>query len=94
MAGDQAVINQCLREDKKLAFTRLGFKTAKTSSVNINCASSDCSDQFHVQGFSNPTNVVDSTLLDTGLPDTEWIANTGVSLFSRAFFLQVLIHGF
>ncbi|MGD0958514.1 MAG: hypothetical protein ABSB19_01770 [Methylomonas sp.] len=94
MAGDMAVINQCIKEDKKLAMTRLGFKQASATSMNINCVNRDCADQFHVQGFSNRPDAVDSVLLDAGLYDKEWMAHTSGSLFSRILLMQVLINGY
>ncbi|WP_347988570.1 hypothetical protein [Methylomonas sp. AM2-LC] len=94
MSGDTAQINRCLKEDKKLGLTRLGFKPARITTVNLNCANTDCGDQYQVQGFSKTTNSVDDTLLNAGLPDSQWIVHTGASLFARAYFLQVLINGY
>lgn len=90
MAGDAAVIDQCLQEDNKLPFTRLGYKAATATSANLACGARDCSDQFHVAGFSKQRNVVDDALLDAGLYDLEWTANTGL----RTIFQYLLINGF
>ncbi|MGZ4958134.1 MAG: hypothetical protein ACXV7J_02670 [Methylomonas sp.] len=81
MAGDAAVVNQCLQEDNKLPFTRTGNKPAIITSVNMACDNPDCSDQLHVQGFSRERHAVDNALLDLGLYDTEWMVQTGVNLF-------------
>lgn len=90
MKGDVARVRQCIEEDDKLAFTRLGYKTAKATTVNLACGTSDCSDQFSVQGFSKNPNDVDDFLLDVGLYDTEWTVNTGL----RLLFNYLLINGF
>ncbi len=90
MAGDKVAVNQCLEEDNKMAFTRLGYKAASVTSANLGCGARDCSDQFYVQGFSKRPNVVDDTLLDAGLYDVEWTANTGL----RTIFQYLLINGF
>jgi len=90
MAGDTAVVGQCLQEDNKLAFTRLGYKPATVMSANLACGSRDCSDQYYVQGFSKQPHVVNDVLLDAGLYDVEWTANTAV----RLIFNHLLINGF
>ncbi|MDT4288588.1 hypothetical protein RO575_03375 [Methylomonas sp. MO1] len=90
MSGDTALVGQCLQEDNKLAFTRLGYKTATETSANLACGARDCSDQYYVAGFSKKANVVDDTLLEAGLYDVEWIANTGL----RTILQYLLINGF
>lgn len=90
MSGDVVRARQCIDEDDKLAFTRLGYKTATTTTVNLACATSDCSDQFSVQGFSKKPNAVDDFLLDAGLYDTQWTVNTGL----RILLNYLLIYGF
>ncbi|MCQ8118742.1 hypothetical protein [Methylomonas rosea] len=90
MAGDTALTSQCLQEDNKLAFTRLGYKTATVTSANLACGARDCSDQYYVAGFSKKPSAVDDTLLEAGLYDVEWIANTGL----RTIFQYLLINGF
>lgn len=89
MAGDVAKVDACLREDGKVPFTRLGYKTATTTSANLGCANRDCSDLYSVKGFSNDRNLVDDLLLDAGLYDAEWTINTG----ARALFNYMLING-
>lgn len=90
MRGDIVQAKQCIQEQDKLAFTRLGYKTAHTSSANLACGTLDCSDQFAVAGFANNRNPVDGFLLDVGLYDSEWIVNTG----ARVLFNKLLIMGF
>ena len=90
MSGDAVQASQCIQEDDKLAFSRLGYKTATTTTANLACGAIDCSDQFVVSGFSKERNQVDGFLLDVGLYDTEWIVNTG----ARTFFNYLLINGF
>ena len=90
MRGDIVQTKQCIQEEDKLAFTRLGYNTALTTSANLACGTVDCSDQFAVAGFSNNRNPVDGFLLDVGLYDSEWIVNTG----ARVLFNKLLITGF
>lgn len=90
MRGDVVRAKQCIQEDDKLAYSRLGYKTAYTTSANLACGTIDCSDQFAVGGFSKDRNPVDGFLLNVGLYDMEWIANTG----ARTLFNQLLIEGF
>ncbi len=90
MGGDLARTQQCLQEDDKIAFTRIGYKTATIVSNNLACAQMDCSDQFYVKGFSKDRNVVDDAMLDAGFYDLEWTANTG----ARSLFNYLLIYGF
>jgi|GEM_PF-291267 hypothetical protein len=93
MTGDAVVVNQCLQDDNKLAFTRIGYKPAATASANLACGNRDCSDQLYVQGFSKDRNPVDDVLLDAGLYDVEWAAHTGAQIFGRYFLIQRVING-
>ena len=90
MSGDVAQASRCIQEDGKLPFTRIGYKTATTRSVNLACGASDCSDQFHVKGFSKHHHAVDNALLNTGMYDVEWTVNTGL----RVLVNYLLINGF
>jgi hypothetical protein len=90
MSSDLVGARQCLKEDDKLAFTRIGYKTASVSSKNLACVQLDCSDQFFVKGFSKDRNVVDDAMLDAGFYDLEWTINTG----ARTLFNYLLIYGF
>ena len=90
MSSDLVGARQCLQEDDKLAFTRIGYKTASVSSKNLACAQLDCSDQFFVKGFSKDRNVVDDAMLDAGFYDLEWTINTG----ARTLFNYLLTYGF
>lgn len=93
MSGDVGVVNQCLQEDNKLAFTRIGNKPATVTSANLACGSRDCSDQYYVQGFSKDRNVVDDALLDVGLYDVEWAAHTSVNVIGRYILFQGFLNG-
>lgn len=90
MSGDVALARQCIQEDDKLAFTRLGYKTATKTTANLACDRVDCSDQFYVSGFSKERNPVDGFLLDAGFYDVQWTVNTG----ARTLFNYLLINGF
>lgn len=90
MSGDTLLVGQCLQEDNKSGFTRLGYKTATVTSANLACGARDCSDQYYVQGFSKQPGAVDEVLLDAGLYDVEWTANTGL----RTVLQYLLINGF
>ncbi len=90
MSGDLLQARQCLQEDDKLAITRLGYKTASTTTANLACGMLDCSDQFDVKGFSKKRSGVDDALLDAGFYDVEWTVNTG----ARTLFNYLLIDGF
>lgn len=94
MAGDTAVINQCMDAENKHLFTRLGHKSASSTVVNLACATLDCGEQFDVQGFSKPKSGLDNALLDNGLYSSEWTLHTGLSLMGRLLLFQELIHGF
>jgi len=89
MSGTPALAEQCIREDGKLAYTRLGYKTASTTRVNLACGSAGCSDQFHVGGFNSRPGPVDSALLDAGLYGVEWTLN----MTGRTLFNYLLING-
>jgi len=89
MSGAPALAEQCIREDGKLAYTRLGYKTATTTRVNLACGSAGCSDQFHVGGFNSRPGPVDSALLDAGLYGVEWTLN----MTGRTLFNYLLING-
>jgi len=88
MSGDEARARQCIEEDDKLPVTRLGYKTATTKTVNLACGTDDCSDLFAVKGFSRQSNPLDDLLLDAGLYDTEWTANTGLRILLNHLLLN------
>lgn len=90
MGGDDVEIKRCLREDHQIDYSRLGYRQAATAHVNLACSRRDCSDQFHVKGFSNTPNPVDDTLLNAGLYDAQWTANIG----ARMLFNQLLVNAF
>ena len=90
MSGDVAFAGQCIQEVDKLAFSRLGYKTAAKTTTNLVCDRVDCSDQFYVGGFSKERNAVDDVLLDAGFYDVQWTVNTG----ARTVFNYLIINGF
>lgn len=90
MSGDVALVSQCIQEEDKLAFTRLGYKAAARTTTNLACGNVDCSDQFYVSGFSKERNAVDSVLLNAGFYDVQWTVNTG----ARMIFNYLIINGF
>lgn len=90
MAGDAGQVGQCKQQDQKLAFSRLGYREATVVSANLACGNRDCSDQYHVKGFSKQPNVVDDVLLDAGMYDSEWTINTG----ARTLLNYFLTNGF
>ncbi|MDD1623065.1 MAG: hypothetical protein LUQ11_16445 [Methylococcaceae bacterium] len=92
MTGDADVVNQCLQDDKRLQFTRIGYKSATTTSVNMACGNRDCSDQLYVQGFSKDRNAVDNALLNAGLYDVEWTVHTAADLAGRFMAIQGFIY--
>ncbi len=89
MAADQAFIRQCLQQDNKIPFTRLGYKTATQKTVNLSCSTADCGGNFDIGGFTQGKNIVDKGLLSAGLYDSEWILNTS----SRIFIEYLLLNG-
>ena len=90
MSGDHLQVQRCLREDHKMDFSRLGYQAATKSSVNLACAQRDCGDQFHVKGFAHETTPLNDTLLEAGLYDAQWMANTS----ARLLFNHLLIDFF
>lgn len=74
-----AKVSQCLQEDNKMAFTRIGYQQAALSTVNLSCTSSDCAQQLHISGFSEEKRGFDNTLLNVGFYDTEWAINTALN---------------
>ncbi len=78
-------VSQCLREDNKTAFTRIGYNPAPLTTVNIACAAFNCANQLHVSGFSKKKNIIDSALLNFGIYDGEWGLNSGLRTAFRYF---------
>lgn len=89
MAGDEAAVSRCIQQDGKLPVTRLGYNAATTTTVNLACITPDCSDQFHVGGFSRDRRGVNGALLNAGFYDVEWMLNTG----GRVLFNFLMING-
>lgn len=81
----QSRVSECLREDDKIPFTRIGYQQAPVSTVNISC--SDCGSQLSVAGFSKQKNPLDRGMLSVGLYDSEWLGNMAVSTMIRYWYL-------
>ncbi|ATG91140.1 hypothetical protein [Methylomonas koyamae] len=90
MSGGTGNVDQCLQQDNKVPFTRLGYKEATVTSANLACGSRDCNDLYYVSGFSKRPNILDDVLLDAGLYDAQGIVNTG----ARGFLQYFLFNGF
>ncbi len=84
-SGLVGVVTQCLNQDKKIAFTRVGYQHVPLTVVNLDCVSSDCTSQLSVSGFSKKKNPVDSAMLDYGLYDSEWTVNMAIKSAFRYF---------
>ncbi|TPQ25409.1 hypothetical protein [Methylomonas koyamae] len=90
MSGGAGNVNQCLQEENKVPFTRLGYKEATVTSANLACGVRDCNDLYYVSGFSKQPNLLDDVLLDAGFYDAQGIVNTG----ARGFLQYFLFNGF
>lgn len=81
------VVTQCLKQDNKTPFTRVGYKQVPLSVVNLDCISSYCDSQISVSGFSKKKNSVDSAMLSYGLYDSDWTINMALKSALRYFAL-------
>lgn len=86
-----ATVSQCLREDNKIPFTRIGYQQAALSTVNISCVASNCSNQLHISGFSKNKHMLDRALLDFGFYDAGWAINSGLRTALRYFVVTGMI---
>ena len=84
-----AGVMQCLREDNKVPFTRVGYQKVPVSTLNLAC--SDCADQLSIAGFSKEKNSVDSALLNVGLYDSQWMVDMGVKLLLNYLYLSQIV---
>ena len=84
-----ARVAQCLKEDDKVQFTRIGYQTAAMSTVNLSCP--ECSLALSVSGYSAEKNGLDRGLLNVGLYDSEWIGNMATSTLIRYWYLTHFI---
>ena len=84
-----AVVSQCLQEDNKIPFTRIGYNKAPMSTVNLACL--DCGDQLSIAGFSKEKHMLDRALLSAGLYDAEWTVNMGIKIMLRYFYLSEFV---
>lgn len=71
-----AVVSQCLQEDNKSRFTRIGYQQAKMETVNVSCP--ECVGSLSVSGFSKEKTTVDGVMLDYGMYDSEGMVNLAV----------------
>ena len=78
-------VSSCIKEDNKTPFTRVGYQHVPSSTVNLSCATADCSTQLLVSGFSKEKGALDRTLLDYGLYDSEWTVNVALRSALRYF---------
>lgn len=90
MGGQVSYVAQCVQDSDKMPFTRLGYNKAETRTVNLACGSAACDGLLHVGGFNQQKNIIDRALLNAGLEDSEWIANTSARLFSHFLLLNTL----
>jgi hypothetical protein len=81
------VVSKCLNEDNKIPFSRLGYQQVPVSTVNMVCVSSNCFGELSISGFSKEKHIIDRTLLNFGLYDTEWTANMALKTWLRYFFI-------
>lgn len=88
MSGQLDVVQQCLRQDNKMPFTRLGYRSAEKKTVNLACSADGCADMLHVQGFADRKNAFDRGLLNAGLYDGEWSVNTAARLLINFILLN------
>lgn len=87
IASELAFLKQCLREDNKMPFTRLGYKKSEAKGVNLACGS-DCGGQLSMNGFSQGKKGFDQTLLNYGLYDKQWILNMSSNLLVNFILLK------
>lgn len=80
-------VNQCLLEDQKEPFTRVGYQVVPVSNTHLGCMDTHCFSQFSVSGFTKQKNTVDRAMLDYGLYDSEWIINMALKSAFRYFVL-------
>ncbi len=85
ISSSLAKVSQCLREDDKIQFTRIGYQNAAVSTVNLSCY--DCSSQLSISGFSKQADAVDRVLLEAGFYDVGWLGNMAASVLARYFIL-------
>ncbi len=88
MSGRVDVVRQCLQQDNKLPYTRLGYASAERKTVSFGCVTADCNGMLHVAGFSGGKNAFDRGLLSAGLYDSEWAVNTAGRLLVNFILLN------
>lgn len=85
MSSSVSVVSQCLQEDNKTPFTRVGYKQVPVSRVNLSCATLDCSGNMSISGFSKEKSSMDKAMLDYGFYDSEWLINVALRTALRVF---------
>lgn len=90
-SGATDVVSQCLLEDKKNLFTRIGYQHAPVSKINLACATTECVSQLSMSGFSKEKHKLDKVMLDNGLYDTEWTLNMTIKAMLRYFLLTGVV---
>jgi len=85
------IVSQCLREDNKVAFTRIGYQIADKSTVDMSCASLSCTPQMSVSGFSSKPKPMDNAMLNAGLYDAGWSANMAFKSMLRYLVLTGIV---
>ncbi len=88
IAGNLTFLEQCLQENNKIPFTRLGYNIAQVKTINLACGSANCNGGVDVGGFSQGKNALDRGLLNAGLYDSEWLLNTSSRLFVNYFLVN------
>lgn len=78
-------VADCIQEDNKIPFTRVGYQHVPLTTVNLSCTTADCSTQLLVSGFSKQKNTLDRAMLDYGFYDSEWTINVALRSALRYF---------
>lgn len=78
-------VSQCLLEDNKIPFTRIGYQKSPVSTVNLSCYG--CSSQFSIAGFSKEKDIVSRVMLEAGFYDVGWLSNMAATAIARYWFI-------
>lgn len=84
-------VSECIREDNKIPFTRLGFQPVATTQVSLDCVFDQCGSLRSVQGFGKRKPALDQALLRAGIYDTQFLLNTGAKTFLYYLFYSNVI---
>jgi len=83
--------SQCMQEDNKVAFTRIGYQKANRSTVDLSCVSLNCSPQMSIAGFSNKPSALDNFSLNYGMYDASWTANMAFKTMLHYLYLTAIV---